>query len=135
MARPRKQIDPEQVKQLAAINCSLEEMGAVLDCSPDTLGRRFADVIKKGRESGRMSLKRKQYEMAMKGNITMLIWLGKILLGQREEQVAVTINNNPNPHTDAALDEIRELLKAKECSSIPIQPLSLVPSQGLLHRS
>jgi hypothetical protein len=31
-----------------------------------------------------MSLKRKQFDMAMKGNVTMLIWLGKQTLGQRD---------------------------------------------------
>jgi hypothetical protein len=86
MARPKKQIDPEQVKKLAAINCSHEEIGAVLGCSPDTLERRFAAAIKEGRAQGRMSLKRKQFDLAMSGNVTMLIWLGKQLLGQADKQ-------------------------------------------------
>lgn len=59
-------------------------MSAVLDVDESTLTRRYAQVIKKGREQGTMSLKRKQYELAMNGNPTMLIWLGKIMLGQRD---------------------------------------------------
>jgi AraC-like DNA-binding protein len=90
VARPRLKIDPAQVEQLAAIDCSLEEMGAVLGCSPDTLQRRFAAVIEKGRATGRSSLKRKQFKLAMDGNPTMLIWLGKIRLGQKEVQVVET---------------------------------------------
>lgn len=85
MGRPKKNIDPKQVASLAAINCSYEEMAAVLDCSTSILTKRFYDVIEKGRGSGRMSLKRKQYEMAMGGNVTMLIWLGKQNLGQTEK--------------------------------------------------
>lgn len=84
MARPKLKIDEEQVVKLAAINCSYAEMGAVLNCSPDTLERRFAEAIEKGRHTGKMSLKRKQYEMAMNGNVVMLIWLGKQLLGQKD---------------------------------------------------
>ncbi len=84
MARPKLEINEEQLLKLAAINCSLAEMAAVLDCSVDTLDRRFAEVIRKGRESGKMSLKRKQYETAMSGNVTMLIWLGKIMLDQKD---------------------------------------------------
>lgn len=84
MARPRKKIDPEQVLKLAAINCSYEEMAAVLKCDESTLTRRFAQVIKEGRANGRMSLKRKQYEVAMGGNVGMLVWLGKQLLDQKE---------------------------------------------------
>ena len=84
MARPKADIDEEQLKTLAAINCSYAEMAAVLGCDESTLTRRFAQVIRQGRETGKMSLKRKQYEIAMKGNVTMLIWLGKIMLDQRD---------------------------------------------------
>ncbi len=84
MARPKKQIDPEQVRQLAAFNCSHAEIASVLGCSPDTLERRFAVVIKEGREQGKSSLKRAQFKAALGGNTTMLIWLGKVVLGQIE---------------------------------------------------
>lgn len=86
MARPKLNIDPEQVKRLALIQCTVEEMASVLRCDKRTLERRFAAIIKEGRESGRMSLKRKQFELAMGGNVAMLIWLGKQTLGQREPQ-------------------------------------------------
>lgn len=36
MARPIKKIDPEQVKKLAGIQCSYEEMGMILGCDPST---------------------------------------------------------------------------------------------------
>ena len=88
--RPLLNIDPKQVEQLAAIDCSYEEMGAVLGCSPDTLERRFAGAIQKGRAAGRSSLKRQQFKLAMDGNPTMLIWLGKIRLGQKETQIVET---------------------------------------------
>lgn len=86
MARPLKVIDERQVEQLASIQCSLDEMAAVLGCERTTLHRRFATVIKKGREQGKSSLKRAQYKSAMDGNPTLLIWLGKQYLGQRDEQ-------------------------------------------------
>lgn len=88
MARPRKAIDLATLEKLAAINCSHAEMASVLGCSSDTLERNYAAVIKKGRAQGRMSLKRKQYEVAMTGNVTMLIWLGKQMLDQSDKQDA-----------------------------------------------
>lgn len=91
MARPKKQIDPEQVENLAAIHCTNEEIAAALGCSADTLTRRFADRIKKGKARGRASLRRKQWELAQKGNATMLIWLGKQLLGQ-SDRVAIPLD-------------------------------------------
>jgi hypothetical protein len=86
MARPIKKIDEGQLLKLAAINCSYAEMAAILDVNESTLTRRYAQVIEKGREQGKMSLKRKQYEIAMGGNVTMLIWLGKIILNQVEKK-------------------------------------------------
>jgi hypothetical protein len=86
MARPRLEIDPEQVKLLAGIGCPVDEMALVLGCSKRTLERRYAALIETGRADIRKSLRRKQVEMALKGDRTMLIWLGKQLLGQRDEQ-------------------------------------------------
>lgn len=85
MARPKANIDADQVEKLAAIQCTLPEMAAVLNCNVSTLQRRFAQHIEKGREHGRMSLKRKQYEVAMNGNVGMLIWLGKQHLTQSDK--------------------------------------------------
>lgn len=101
MARPKKEIDEDQVLKLAAINCSLAEMAAVLNCSVDTLGRRFAEVIEKGRKQGNMSLKRKQFEVAMGGNVTMLIWLGKQRLDQ-SEKVVQTIDQTVHTTEDTS---------------------------------
>lgn len=79
-------IDEKLVEKLATIMCTMKEIGAVIGCSVDTLERRFAEIIEKGRENGKMSLKRKQYEIAMGGNVTMLIWLGKQHLGQTNKE-------------------------------------------------
>lgn len=87
MARPLAEVDEIQVEKLAAINCSYDEMAAVLDCDPKTLTNRFSQAIKKGRAHGKMSLKRKQWEVAMSGNVSMLIWLGKQILGQSDHPI------------------------------------------------
>ena len=78
------------VRKLASIQCTDEEIAAGLGCSQDTLARgRKRDqeldaAIIDGRANGRMSLRRAQYQKALDGNPTMLIWLGKQILGQRE---------------------------------------------------
>lgn len=87
MARPRKKIDEDQVTKLAAIDCSYAEMASILGCNESTLTRRFAQAIKDGRNHGNMSLKRKQFEIAMGGNVGMLIWLGKQRLGQTDQML------------------------------------------------
>ncbi len=85
MARPKKEVNIELVEELAGINCSFEEISHIVGVSVRTLHRSYGTVIKKGLETAKTSLKRKQFEVAMKGNPTMLIWLGKIMLGQKDK--------------------------------------------------
>jgi hypothetical protein len=96
MARPRKDIDPEQVEKLAQLGLSYAEIAAVLDCDASTLTRRFAQVIKKGHEHRDASLRRTQFDVAVnQKNPTMLIWLGKQFLGQRDKQELSGENGGP----------------------------------------
>jgi AraC-like DNA-binding protein len=89
VARPRKQIDEALVEKLAALHCTNDEISSVVGCSPDTLERRFAGTIKRGRDRGRTSLKRWQWKAAEGGNVTMMIWLGKQYLGQSDKAEAL----------------------------------------------
>lgn len=83
--RPRKELDIEQIKELAHIQCTDTEIAAVMRCSVATLHDNFFEIIKEGREHGKMSLRRAQFKKALEGNPAMLIWLGKFYLGQKEE--------------------------------------------------
>lgn len=93
------QLDWEQFDKLCAIQCTLKEIASWFDCSEDTIERRvkehsglkFADYYAQKRGKGLVSLRRKQYEVALAGDKTMLIWLGKQYLGQ-SEKVAVEEN-------------------------------------------
>jgi AraC-like DNA-binding protein len=78
-------VNLHQLDQLARIHCTYEEIAAVLGCSTDTLARRFAERIEKGREEGKMSLRRVQFRAALLGSTTMMIWLGKQHLGQADQ--------------------------------------------------
>ena len=92
MGRPKKPIDWDMVKKLCGIHCTGEEIASVVDVHYDTLNNRcneeyginFSEYYKKASATGKTSLRRKQYEVAMKGNTTMLVWLGKNILGQRD---------------------------------------------------
>jgi hypothetical protein len=95
MARPPKPINQDQLKKLAAIGLSNAEVAAVLDCSPDTIERRYHNLLEWGREHRNASLRRKQFEVAMSGHPTMLIWLGKQFLGQADKQEVTGQNGGP----------------------------------------
>lgn len=85
MARPKKPIDPKMVSLLAQRGCKTIEIATALECSPDTIQRRFAAELAKGRADLKLSLRQWQLEAAKRGNITMLIWLGKQYLDQTEK--------------------------------------------------
>lgn len=85
MARPRIKLNEEDITKLAALACTTAEIASYFGCHPRTLERRFAAALKRGRDQGKMSLRRKQYEIAQAGNVTMLIWLGKQMLGQKDK--------------------------------------------------
>ena len=86
VGRPRADVDPRLVEQLASIGCSNKEIAAACNCSTDTIERNFAAEITKGRENGKTRLRKKQIEVALAGNVTMLIFLGKNMLGQADKQ-------------------------------------------------
>ena len=85
--RPRKVIDYEAVAKLAALQCTQEEIASFLGVSVDTLTRdaKFCGTYKEGIERGKMSLRRHQWRALEEGNPTMLVWLGKQYLKQRDK--------------------------------------------------
>lgn len=85
--RPKKTIDYETVEKLAALQCTQQEIASFLKVSADTLQRdeRFCGLYKEAIDKGRMSLRRHQWRALEAGNSTMLVWLGKQYLGQRDK--------------------------------------------------
>jgi hypothetical protein len=90
--RPPKDIDEERVRGYAQVGCTNEEIGSLLGVSADTIERRFRPALTAGRAELRMSLRRSQVKKAMEGSDTMLIWLGKQLLAQKNEPQPVTVD-------------------------------------------
>lgn len=92
MARPRKNPPQkekeiaEQVEKLGTIHCTWREICAVVGEKEDYLQKRFSEFYEKGRERGKMTLRRQMFHTAMGGNVTMQIWLSKQYLGMADKQ-------------------------------------------------
>lgn len=84
--QPRIVIPYDQVRKLSRLQCTQQEIADTLDISVDTLQRdeRFMELYRRGMSHGRMSVRRAQYRAMLQGNQTMLVWLGKQYLGQRD---------------------------------------------------
>ena len=85
MARPKLEIDESLVEKLAQIQCTPREIAVIVGCSEDTITGRFSEIIAKGKETGKMSLRRTMFKKAQEGNATLLIWLSKQHLGMSDK--------------------------------------------------
>lgn len=89
--RPQKPMDLAVIERAASIGCTPEEIATVCQVSRATFFSRMAsdpavaEAVERGRDQGRSTLRRFQWQAAQKGNPTMLIWLGKQLLAQRDK--------------------------------------------------
>ena len=87
MARPKKyKLPTEKVEQLASFGCTNREIASYFECSESLLSKSYSSFITKGRDKGKIRLRQLQYKAAERGNTSMLIWLGKQILGQTDKQ-------------------------------------------------
>lgn len=87
MPRKKIEIDAEQVRGLARLGCTWDEIAGVLGIARTTLAvrmreKKYRDAYEQGVAEGDVSLRRAQYDSAMKGKTGMLVWLGKNRLNQ-----------------------------------------------------
>jgi hypothetical protein len=93
VGRPKVEIDWEEFDKLCEIQCTQEEIAFWFRCSVDTIDRavkrekkvNFAEYFNQKRGSGKVALRRAQFQTALSGNPTMLIWLGKNILKQEDK--------------------------------------------------
>jgi len=97
MPRVKLEIDAKKVEVLASYGCTNTEIAAFFECNETTIRKRFSEYLTKGRESGKIRLRKKQFEVAMSGNVSMLIWLGKQVLGQTDKQDIEHSSSKINP--------------------------------------
>jgi len=67
-----------------------ERLGINIDTLADRIKERtglsFSEYKDQKKEAMRVNIRKKQYDVAMSGNVSMLIWMGKNELGQSDKQ-------------------------------------------------
>lgn len=109
MGRKVVPIDWEQLDKLCQFPHRQEDIAFLMGCSLDKLAiairekydETFSEFHEKRISKLRVSVLQKQFECAMRGNITMLIWLGKNLLKQRDKFPEEETQKQPDPETNA----------------------------------
>ena len=107
------EILPKTIEEMASKGLTPDEMAGILRCSKTTLYK-FSDAIELGKANLRMSLRRRQVDIALNAEvklaITMLIWLGKQYLGQADKNEMGGMDGKPIP---VEVTDARSKLAAK----------------------
>lgn len=107
-------IDLGELEKLCGLQCNDEEIAAWFGVSARTIEQRrkqpqFAEVMRRGKAKGRISVRRAQMKLLEAGNGLMGVWLGKQLLGQRDVTPIELSGPNGQP-AQFSLEAIDELL-------------------------
>ena len=96
MSRPKEyDIKTDKVEYLAKLGCTNKEIAGFYGCDESLIRHSYSVFLTKGRQLLKIRLRQLQWRAGEAGNIAMLIWLGKNILGQVdkthtiEETVAV----------------------------------------------
>ena len=99
ITKPRIEIDLVELERLCGLQCTQPDLAGWFNCDLTTIENRikedrlyefegqqltFRQIMERGYAKGRVSLRRRQMAAADAGNATMLVWLGKNVLGQRD---------------------------------------------------
>jgi len=117
------EIDLVELEKLCALQCTQADIAGWFNLSLSTIEKRaassdlhdfdgvkltFREIMERGYSKGRVSLRRRQMEAADAGNATMLIWLGKQVLGQKDR-----LEHSTPPGEHLAMGELLAILMAE----------------------
>lgn len=93
MSRPEKEIDWKKVEKMLQAQCLGTEIAAYFDMHPDTFYRRvkekhgigFTEYSRQKKDTGKMKLRMAQMKAALNGDKSMMVWLGKNYLDQKDK--------------------------------------------------
>ena len=87
--RPKKILDSDQIRRLAELQCTRQEIAYIMNCSVDTLARHHKDDLNAGIAMGKVRLRRAMFRNAVeKDNAVIQIWLSKNWLGYTDSPVS-----------------------------------------------
>lgn len=94
MGRPKSKIDWAKVDNFLKAQCDGVAIASMFGIHPETLygacqekfNMGFSEYSAIKKSEGKELLRAKQFQVAMEGDKTMLVWLGKQLLDQKDKQ-------------------------------------------------
>jgi hypothetical protein len=120
--RPLIPIDWKQVDEWLKRGSLGTHIAACLGISSDTLydrcqqehGIGFSEYSRQKKSVGDTNLLGKQYDEAMNGNTSLLIWLGKVRLGQREVDFEEQNRKGDVQELCSSIKDLAEIIKENQ---------------------
>lgn len=112
-------IDPKEVYKVAKLWCTWNEMAEWFGLPVETFKFNFRDIVVKARNETKQFLRREQIKVALTGNVPMLIWLGKQVLGQLERPEELFEEKEPVLSRDEIDERIRQLVEQIKDQNAP----------------
>lgn len=122
VGRPRLEIDPQKIIDLAAEGNKVSDIAVLLECHVDTLYANFPKELKKGRSLFKASLRSAQMAAARAGQQSILIFLGKNYLGQKDT-FEVTEGTQKQELEKMTVDQLMEVVERAQAAISDIQEL------------
>lgn len=117
--RPQKNIDWDRVNKLLMAGCMGTEIAPQFDLHPESFYRRveekfnigFTEYMTQKRCQGDSILREAQFDKAIGGDNTMLVWLGKNRLNQKETPNEISVDDKTVKSFGALMSQIADLQK------------------------
>jgi hypothetical protein len=103
----KRVVSPKDVEAMSATHATYKELAEYYGVKENTFRDHFRENVIKGRANTKINLRKWQLEAASKGNATMLIWLGKQMLGQSDSNINSDIKK-PLPLGNDIPEELTE---------------------------
>lgn len=95
----KRVVSPKDIYELAALGCNDREIARWFDIDENTLRYNFSDIIEKGREDLKHTLRRAMIKNALNGNAALQIFLAKNMLGMSDTPTG-TDDKKPLPWSE-----------------------------------
>ncbi len=105
--------EQEELSQKAALGMASRRLAAYFGIDRATMTKHYGHIIDRHRAIAEASLLKEQWKVALKGNPTMLVWLGKQLLGQADKPENKDAEKLVAAHHELAMKDIQKYLEAK----------------------
>lgn len=114
MPRPLLDLDENVIANYAKLGASNREIADMMGCDESTIRNRFPALLDKSRSQRKIKLREMQWKLAEKGNLGMLIWLGKNELNQSEKiSQHIEADIKTDDKKDERLKEVLSILQSE----------------------